>query len=511
MSISLVEVAGANFRTDEQSDELNSTFMNRLGMRKRYLPARLAISKSLAVPSQPAALPEGCDLGKVIKGDALFGTGTSLSVWLSLIIEQSQQNQIDRKKLVALVGAHWKRGLEILDSEWNQSNEDLAKFVERLVKSSGLSTSDGYPYRPGRTDNDEGFTENQIDVPIGEVSEEVGTNERISWGINGAGGSPHCAIMGGVGSGKTRTAVAMLRAIQEDAAVPLLAFDFKGDLGTDATGGGYHLEEVFGATVLEPPRTSVPLDVLTLSTTDEIDREHAASRFRDSFSRLKGGKLGDRQRTALVTATSQALAAHSPCELHHIRDALVETYDMEDMKHDGAISTITELCRFPLFTPDYDPKTFFQQSWIIKLPPSTLEDSQVIVVNLVLDALNQYLNSLTDSKINEDGSRSLRILCMVDEAHRILGTKLPALSNLVRMSRSKGGAIMLISQSPDDFSGVEDEFLAEMGLVVAFSTNAPPRHASRILGKTAKLTSLNTGQCFLKRRGDQVSKKIISW
>ena len=37
MSISLVEVAGANFRTDYDSDKLNTDFMGRLGMRKRYL------------------------------------------------------------------------------------------------------------------------------------------------------------------------------------------------------------------------------------------------------------------------------------------------------------------------------------------------------------------------------------------------------------------------------------------------------------------------------------------
>jgi len=44
MSIFLVEVAGANFSTDYESDQLNTSFMGRFGMRKRYLPARLAIS-----------------------------------------------------------------------------------------------------------------------------------------------------------------------------------------------------------------------------------------------------------------------------------------------------------------------------------------------------------------------------------------------------------------------------------------------------------------------------------
>jgi DNA sulfur modification protein DndE len=44
------------------------------------------------------------------------------------------------------------------------------------------------------------------------------------------------------------------------------------------------------------------------------------------------------------------------------------------------------------------PAEFFQKSWIIKLPPNVAEDSRTIVVNLLLDALDQYLNSLVDGK-----------------------------------------------------------------------------------------------------------------
>lgn len=355
------------------------------------------------------------------------------------------------------------------------------------------------------------FTTGQIAVPIGEIAEDVVTKEKVVWDLNGPGGSPHSAIMGGVGSGKTRTAVAMLRSIRQQASVPLLAFDFKGDLGTDAAGEGYHLDELFGAKVLEPPREPIPLDVLSLRSRDEIDISEAASRFRESFSRLKGSRLGDRQRTALHDAASLALGSNTTCELRHIRDALVNIYEESEMKEDGAIATMREICRFPLFEPKFDPTTFFQKSWIIKLPPNVAEDSRTIVVNLVLDALDQYLNSLVDAERGADGARGLRILCMVDEAHQVLGARLPALANLIRMSRSKGGAVMLISQSPDDFSGEDDEFLSEMGLVAAFSTNAPPRNATRILGKGANLSALQTGQCFAKRRGDQAAKRIKAW
>jgi DNA sulfur modification protein DndE len=510
MTISLVEVAGANFRTDEKSDRLNDEFMKRLGMRKRYLPARLAISRSLAVAVPLEPLNDEADPGKAIKGDTLFGTGTALSVWLGLITERSADPEMDLKKLVGLVGAHWRRGLIQLDREWEQAGQDLSKFVARLVEVADLRAGRG-----GKIDTGAGtaetYSNGHIEVPIGEISEDVSTKEKVVWTMNGPGGSPHSAIMGGVGSGKTRTAVSMLRSIRSQGAVPLLAFDFKGDLGTDAKGGGYKIDELFDASVLEPPRMPVPLDVLSISSANAIDIAEAASRFRESFSRLKGSRLGDRQRNALHEAASLAIANRRPCELRHIRDALLSYYEEHEMREDGAISTIQEICRFPLFVPTFSPENFFRQSWIIKLPPNVAEDSRTIVVNLVLDALDQYLNSLVDADTSSDGARGLRILCVVDEAHQVLGSKLPSLANLIRMSRSKGGAVMLISQSPDDFSSEDDEFLSEMGLVVAFSTNAPPKNAARILGKAANLGALLTGQCLVKRRGDQAARRVKAW
>lgn len=512
MSVSLVEVAGANFRTDQASDALNTKFMGRLGMRKRFLPARLAIARSLAIPSLPEPLNDSTDFGKVIKGDTLFGTGTSLSVWFSIIVERSTHANTDLRWLLSAVGSHWKRGIELLDREWLQSGEDIASFVRRLVEVAEIPVTGNQVLRSSDESVEITSSVGQINVPIGEVSLDVRDGSAISWNLNGEGGSPHCAIMGGVGSGKTRTAASMLRSIRERAAIPLLAFDFKGDLGSDSTGGGYNIDKVFNAKIVEPPRSPIPLDALSLnSTATEIDIAEAASRFRDSFSRLKSSRVGDRQRMALHDAASKALTSNYPCELVHIRDELERIYEEKEMKHDGALSTMVELCRFPLFEPQFRPISFFQQSWLVRLRPTVSDDCQSIVVNLLLDALDRFLNEMADAPVAKDGSRGLRILCLVDEAHRILNTKLPALSNMIRMSRSKGGAIVLISQSPDDFSNVDDEFLSEMGLVVAFSTNAPPRNASRILGKGANLGSLQFGECYLKRRGDRTAKRIRAW
>ena len=514
MSISLVEVAATNFRTDYESDELNFEFMKRLGMQKRYFTARLAISRSLAMNVPVDLSADSSEQGKAIKGDTLFGTGTTLSVWLTLIVKHTNDPEIDLKRLISLVDAHWRRGLGKLDEEWAQADMDVTQFIRRLMDVAKLPATPTENSQlwvsGGEAVSKPTLSSGEIKVPVGKTSEDVNTGEEVFWSMNGRGGSPHSAIMGGSGSGKTVMVTAMLCAIRKKASAPLLAFDFKGDLAQfKGIRGQVALGEAFEAQEIEPPRSPIPLDVLAFSERDEIGINQATERFRDSLSRLKRSRLGDLQRKNVFEAARQALCIEVPCELRHIRDRLSDIYQQKEIKEDGATSIMEDLCRFPLFKPNLSPAQFFQKSWIIRLPPSMAEDSRIIVVNLLLNALDQYLNSLPDAEVGPGGARGLRILCMIDEAHQILGTKLPSLANLIRMSRSKGGAVMLVSQSPDDFSGEDDEFLDNMGFVAAFATNAKAGAAARVLGKGAKLTGLGKGQCFV--RFDKTTRKIKAW
>ena len=143
MEFSLVDVARANFRTDKISDELNSKFMDRLGMRQRYQPARLAIACSLSDSKKPNTNHLDSESGMVIKGDTLFGTGTELSIWLSMIVQHDGRSDMDTRRLISLVGGHWKRGLGMLDKKWNESGEDVNHFIHNLTVFAELPTASG--------------------------------------------------------------------------------------------------------------------------------------------------------------------------------------------------------------------------------------------------------------------------------------------------------------------------------------------------------------------------------
>ena len=511
MNLTLEAVAKASFWTDQESDRLNEEFRSRLGMSHRYMPARLALSRSLALDSRPEMLGDRVRITQTIPGFVLFGTDVDQRVWVTLIVEAAGKDELSLEEFVALVDAHWRRGIQTLDKEWRKSHGDHFTFVQRLTGLAGLPETGSLPVGETQPADIEAGPAAALNVPVGEIAEDAVTHDKVLWPLSAAGGSPHSAIMGGVGSGKTRTAAAMLSSIREQLPlVPLVAFDFKGDLSVDSSGSGYKLHKAFDAQVLEPPRQPIPLDVLALPNMEDLTVSEAAMRFRDSFAQLMGRRLGTMQRRHVHEAAKRALRMHSPCELHHVRDALLNVYEESEMKEDGATGTMRELCEFPLFLPSQGPAEFFGRSWIINLPPSVAEDRQRIVVNVVLDALDRHLNSLPEAATSVDGDRALRIVCVVDEAHRILGTKLPSLSSLIRMSRSKGGSLMLLSQSPDDFSGEDQDFLNEMGLVAAFSTNAPPKKAGRILGRGADLTKLKRGECLVKLR-DQPARRIRAW
>jgi hypothetical protein len=185
-------------------------------------------------------------------------------------------------------------------------------------------------------------------------------------------------------------------------------------------------------------------------------------------------------------------------------------YQRRGRNPDELTATLNDLNQFVLFEPEMAPAEFFRRSWIISLPPDAPPEVRRLVINLTLDALDRWLNSLPEAPL-ENGRRALRHLCLVDEAHVVLASRLPALANLIRMSRSKGGAVLLVSQSPDDFEREEEAFLDNVGLTLAFNTNAKPGPTARIFGKGFALTSLGPGEALCRIRTETKTRRIIAW
>ena len=509
MTFTLLDAARLSFAPSRDADDACERLRKAVGFAQRYPAARLAIARSLALADVP---PPATDTSaRAIRAQQLFGSGADLATWVALFGQTKGEAGMTSEEFRQAVGAHWERGAVLLWRDWEQANGDLTGFVQHLVDVAGLDPlgefEDFDPSGVGGGPGSRALIPGPVVLPLGSVSTIVATSERIEWAMNAAGSSPHAAVMGGIGSGKTRTATGMLHDLRRQMAVPLIAFDFKGDM-TDADNA---LDEVFGARIISPPDQAIPLDVLSLAGREGATAVPlAAQRLRDTMGALKGSGFGAVQKGLFIDAAEAALRRDGTTTLMDVRDALARRYEQENRKPDGASTTMDDLCRLPLFEPRMTPENFFSRSWIIRLGSDLPEIVRTITVTLILDALDRYLNSLPDAPTDASGNRALRVLCVIDEAHRILGTRLPGLDGLIRLSRSKGGAVMLISQSPDDFEGEDDDLLAEMGLVLAMGTNANPRAVKRLL-PSANLSALEKGQAWAKLRARPKADLIQAW
>lgn len=508
MTVGLSDLATSTFRTTRTADNICANLTTKLGWRHRYVAARLAISRSLSMPEQPAELTddESEDMATPLRGMQLFGDGAYAGAWLSLIVEHSTGSEMTKRVLQGLVSRHWHRGAGLLEQDWEDGGQTMQGFVLRLTELANFSEGGNRCQNDSSLQAAPTYT-GEIRLPVGEVAKDVKSGEHVAFSLNAAGGSPHMAIMGGVGSGKTRTAVHMLRELRRYCEVPLLAFDFKGDLADGLT-------ESFEAALVRPPGMAVPLDVLHVALRDETSVKVAAARIRDSIASIKVGKSSGLQSEALreaVTSVLRHASAGGAANLSDVASALEVEYSDRGRKADELTAALNELTQFALFKPELTPAEFFSRSWIIQLPQDGSAEMRRLIINLTLDALDRWINAQSDAPTDERGVRALRHVTMLDEAHVVLSTRLPALGNLVRMSRSKGGSIMLVSQSPDDFEGAEDAYLDNMGMTLAFNTQAKPGPTKRIFGSNTLLTGLQLGEAICRIRAEARTQRIACW
>ena len=507
MTIEIAGLPNTTFSTTRSADQSCAELTIRFGWRYRYVAARLAIARSLSLPTPPRSLTveEREDMATSLRGLQLFGEGRDLAAWLALIIQSAGDDGMSKSSFQALVAAHWARGADLLTEDWERSGHDMERFVARLAELA--SFADRGENTEGRVSAASGPTvAGEVRLSIGEVAKDLRTDEDVEFVPNSAGGSPHMALMGGVGSGKTRTAVHILKAMRRFGPVPLLAFDFKGDLAEG-------LSAAYGAEVLRPPEQSIPLDVLHVGADDDTVIKTTAGRIRDSIASVKSRRPSGVQSDALreaVTATLWLGTAGGTSTLADVARSLTTEYEERGRGPDEMTATLNELTQFALFSPDRSPGDFFSKSWIILLPQDGSEEMRRLIINLTLNALDRLLNALPDAP-TDSGFRALRHVILLDEAHVILKTRLPALANLVRMSRSKGGVVLLASQSPDDFEGSEDSYLDNMGMTLAFNSQARPGPTRRIFGSAYSLTGLNVGEALCRIRSEAKTRKVVLW
>lgn len=469
-AITLEQVLLAGFQTSAEADRRTEQLRSNLGLSAKNRIARLAIGRSLSESSYPTGSLDSA--GKPIKGDVLFGLN-ELPLWVGLLFTHLKATdpraELTLSTLQDLVKRHWNRGVSLLMEDWTEAGEDYNRFVDVLVRRrANLPETGGVS--PVTVSSGDGVWEDAGRDPIPvrvDLGREVDTNEPFRWTVNGVGYSPHVAVMGQAGSGKTRTMLEMLVQVRKQSGAPIILMDLgKGDLANQ-----HGFIAAIGARVLRVPEEPIPLDMFYGSDDSDLTASDAIMGFRDSFAKVMQSKAGAVQLETMKDALRPLFTRRKNIALEDISLALRDFYDDRKLKTDSVISTISDLTERTIFQPEMSPAQFFSQSWIITF--ANAHDTQKnLAAYLLLDALNTFLKRASEAPQDAQGHRAIRAVLAVDEARHLLASRHKALSDNIRLHRSKGLMVALASQSPDDYDGAGDDYLENIGLPVCFKTNA---------------------------------------
>jgi hypothetical protein len=450
------------FKPTEESAEFEDKLRSAFGLTSRYESAQLLIGRSLAERTPPEPLPSGTKFFRnPLSGEQLFSS--DLDLWLCALVLDGKLNPNSAiEDFRALVEAHWARGLALLREELDRSERSEIKLVTHLadlVPEGGAPEE--VPFGPAGGDAGE------IRLKVGSVSQTHPGGKPVDFVLNGPGTPPHIALMGAVAKGKTTTGVQLGLQIVAKARIAFLHIDPKGEFVADGRVVGVF--ETLGNAVngVEVGEQFLPLDFLPRADAPTLKIATAAARLRDTLA-LCCQSPGDLQKDLLRTAIQDVINDNAEHSLEAINAYYQRALTASGKSPDSIVSRLNELTNIPCFRPQLSPAQFFSRSWVVSLK-GLPEELKRLVTLILLDTASAFLLDQPDSAV-PGGFRTLRHLLVVDEARKVLQERRSeSLVDLVRQGRSKGSVVMLLSQDPSDFDGQADDFLSQIGAVIAFA------------------------------------------
>ena len=494
------------FKTSKEAQEILEDLRRRTTIRPNYW-ARAAFGFSLSLESE-------LEVGEFDSGGQEFQENTFFGEDREVLLALSRQ-RIGRVpesgELGSLIKAHVERGIRKFYEEFKRVNrrgdEFLLYLIEQCAMQSDFASSAAVDLLPSlpKTENYAVVLELGKELKKAEVARHI---------LNGPGAAPHLAIMGRNGTGKTRTGLYQLLKIKCSSSypIPFLIFDYaKGDIASNST-----FAEATNAKVVRLPGETVPIAPLLLSGKEEYATQLAARRFRDTIcSVVHLGAMQKDHCLQLISRLYDEFGERVP-DLTNLTELAEQEYERNEWRDDSLLACLREFSTFPLFRPaeegvDHD---LFKRTHILDIH-GLPEDLRKLVSFLVLDRLYSEIMGLPDSPLDKEGNRQIRLIIVIDEAHHYLPCRQKTLQDMVREVRSKGVAIWLFSQSPDDFDQKAYNFAKEMGLSLIFSCVVEkPRMLEALLGgkiDSRRLSQLPPGVALTRIYGTDSPIEIQAW
>lgn len=478
------------FKIDTESKDLLDKITNIYKFKRDTVTARIALSLSLQrgrifgndVESLPQNsreyTPTSNIFGSYVKNIDNFPI-------YKAILDQHYSRSLRNDEFVRLYKLHLKEGLDKWYDEINKCDITKGEHISILLNpiQSGLILRSKV-IKAGsnfRKYNIKEFEE-LLTFDLG-ITEE-GDNVRIRLNDLREFDNRNIAIAGMAGSGKTQLVKDLLYQISKntDYELKFIFFDYKGEGNPD------QLKSFLNATKCEFVDVindgGIKFNPFLSVSLEENQRHFSVRAFVETISTFVP-QMGIKQEHTLISVINNLLDAKNGAypSVTELYEELRFHYEECKMNPDILLSIVNDLSA-NIFNCDPNNSNILDKSLYLNLPPSLSDTLRQLIVFLLLRYFNAYFSSSNDCE-PKNYIFPLRYIIVIDEAHIYLKNKnaRKALEELLRLLRSKGVVIMMISQGVEDYKTSDFDFASQVKLPICLNIlNKEYRSISSFIG-----------------------------
>ena len=391
---------------------------------------------------------------------------------------------------------HLNHGLNKIDKELlniNITGGSHIKYLMKLVKN-GLDLQANTINIHANSKNK--FSVNEYTYPLSFILGESENSEKVNIQINDLKqfDNRNIAIAGMTGSGKTQLIKDILFQISKHTQNQLkfIFFDYKGE------GNSEQLKpflENTGCEFIDILNDGFNFNPLTSINLNEGERQRTFSikAFVETVATFTPS-IGVTQKNILQSVITELIDEknNQHPNLSELFEKLAEYYEESKTKPDTLYSGIKDLAS-GLFSDDIS-EDIIKKSIYLNLPPTLSDTLRQLCVFLLLRYFNFFFSSTNDTEPIDD-IMPLRYIIVIDEAHIYLKNKnaRKALEDLLRILRSKGVIVVMLSQGVEDYNTRDFDFASQVKLPICLNVkNKDPKIIKSFVGTPRSEHKLNS-------------------
>lgn len=402
------------------------------------------------------------------------------------ILDQHYQKSLFEDDFSKLFKLHLDHGLNKLEKELSKSDYTSGTHISHLMKliKNGLDLQSSTVAMSGI--NQQKIQVSDYSEPLTFIIGKSQDGEIIEIKINDLRefDNRNIAIAGMAGSGKTQLIKDILYQISKNTNNQLkyIFFDYKGE------GNAVQLKPFLEKTncefvdIMNDGFRFNPLSSINLNE-GERQKIFSIKAFVDTVATFVPN-IGVTQKNILQTVLSELIERKGNIypNINELFEAVEEFYVGTNTRPDSLYAAIRDLSS-GLFSNDIS-ENVIGKSIYLNLPPTLSDTLRQLCVFLLLRFFNFFFSSTNDATPVEN-IMPLRYVVVIDEAHIYLKNKnaRKALEDLLRLLRSKGVIVVMLTQGVEDYKTKDFDFASQVKLPICLNIqNKDPKIIKTFVG-----------------------------